>query len=497
MNLALIFNHEFLLFVFLGSILGLLVGILPGLSAVTGVSILVVFSYTMSVYNALAMIMGIYVLSCFAGAITAILINIPGTPSAIMTTLDGYKLAKKGHSKRAILTSCVYSSIGSIFGFIVLGLLAYPMSKIALNFRPLDYFLLCFIGLMTVSSLSSSSSKSKVRGSISALAGILLSLVGVDTMTGALRFTHNDSIFINGIQIIPALIGLFGFSEVIKMFVSLRENNINNNSENIKPIKERVNIFTILKHYPLAIRSSIIGVLVGALPGAGSPIASLLAYNSAKKTVKNNRVPFGDGAIEGVVASESANNALVGGALIPLLTLGIPGDAVTSIILSVFYIHGLTPGPFLFTQSSELFDVIVIAGLLSSIMILILGFIVSPVVSKIVHVKKNIMIVVVSVICVVGAYSNATNISDIAIMLMFALLGFLMNIFNYSPYALVLGLVLGKLMDSNLRRSIALVQNEENIFLMLKNMIIHPITIVLILIIFSIFFKFVRKKDNR
>ena len=471
-NILSVIDLQFILYVGLGAVLGLFVGAMPGLSAVTGVALVVSISYTWPTNQALAMIMGVYVLSCFAGAITAILMNIPGAPAAVATALDGYPLAKKGEAKKAILTAVLYSTLGSIAGLIALVLVAKPMSRIALNFSPMDYFLLSVFGLATVGSIAS---KDFIKGLMCAIIGVIISCVGIDPIMGIPRFTFGIQQLIVGIPTIPALIGLFGFSEILEQL------SIDTSKTQILRIeKQKVDIISLMSNWFLGLRSSIIGILVGILPGAGAPVASLLAYGQAKKTVKQPSAPFGDGAIEGICASESANNAVIGGALIPMLALGIPGDSVTMIILSVFLIHGLVPGPLLFTESPQLFAVIVAGGLLGCVFLLILGYSTAPLMAKVVQIPRKLLFPIILVLCSVGAYANNNSTYEIAIMIIFGVIGYYMKRNGYSPAAMVLGMVLGPLMDNNFRRAVSLAIGSDT---PLADMFFHPITIILIFLI--------------
>jgi len=469
-NLIGILNWQFVLYVGLGAVLGLLVGSLPGLSAITGVALVVSISYTWGTSQALAMIMGVYVLACFSGSVTAILMNIPGAPAAVATALDGYPLAKKGEAKKAILTSVIFSTIGSVFGIFALLFVAKPMSQIALHFSPMDYFLLSIFGLATVGSIAS---KDYLKGLLCSVMGVLFSCVGIDPIMGIPRFTFGIQQLIVGIPTIPALIGLFGLSEILEQ-LTIDETK----AEVLRIEKQKVNLQEILGKWRIGLRGSVIGTLIGILPGAGAPVASLLSYGNAKKFVKNPSVPFGEGALEGIVASESANNAVIGGALIPMLALGIPGDSVTTIILSVFYIHGLIPGPLLFTETPQLFSIIIAGGLIGCVFLLLLGYTTAPLLAKVVQVPKKILFPIILVLCCVGAYANNSSLYEVFVMLVFGVIGYYMKRNNYSPAAMVLGMVLGPLMDNNFRRAASLAIGSENPF---ANLFLHPITIILLM----------------
>ena len=468
MNIAVLFNPFFIIYVALGAVLGLLVGALPGLSAVTGVALVVSISYTWTTNDALAMIMGVYVMACFSGAVTAILMNIPGAPAAVATALDGYPLAKKGQAKKAIMTAVVYSFFGSIVGILALIFLAKPMSSLALQFSPIDYFLLAVFGLVTAGSIAS---KDLVKGLLCAAFGVLFSCVGIDPMMGMPRFTFGISHLVLGIPTIPALIGLFGLSEILEQCT------VSDAGVQVLALgKNKLEFKEIIGCWKIGVRGSIIGTLVGILPGAGAPVASLLSYSNAKNLEKHPTVPFGEGAVEGIAASESANNAVIGGALIPMLSMGIPGDSVTTIILSVFYIHGLIPGPLLFTQTPELFHVIITGGLIGCVFLLLLGYSTAPLLAKVVRIPRKTLFPVILVLCAVGAYANNGSLYEVLIMIFFGVIGYYMKRHDYSPASTVLGMVLGQLMDSNFRRAMSLSRNSDNPF---GNMFFHPITIIL------------------
>lgn len=374
-------NLNFILLVFLGAVAGLFVGAMPGLSVTMATALLVSITFTWETNNALALIMGVYVVGVFSGAITAILINIPGAPGSVATTLDGYPMAKKGCANLALKTATIYSFIGTIIGLLILAVSAKPVTKLALAFSPFHYFLLAVFGLTTVGSLTS---KNFTKGMISAALGVFISTIGMDPIMGIGRFTLGVPDLQKGIPIIAALIGLFGISEILFQISIKKEKAVL-----LNVTKDKVMLKDLLRHWFLGIRSSVIGALIGALPGAGGPVASLLAYDQAKKSTKNPEVPFGEGAVEGIVASESANNGCIGGALIPMLTLAVPGDAVTAVILSAFYIHGLRPGPLLFQESPQMFGVILAGGFIGCFMILLLGLTIGPLLSKIAIVQQK------------------------------------------------------------------------------------------------------------
>ena len=460
---------KFIFLVLLGSVAGLFVGAIPGLSVSMATALLVSITYTWQTTDALATIMGVYVVGVFSGAVSAILINIPGAPSSVVTTLDGYPMARRGDAYKALYVATIYSFVGSLFGLVALAVLTGPVSAIAIKFRPMDYFLLALFGLATVGSVTS---KNYTKGLVAAALGLIISMIGLDPLAGTPRLVFGVKELRAGVSTVPALVGLFGFSEVLSVvYHGHMKQTVQHMDKTCVSFKE------VIRHWKLALYTSAIGMLVGALPGAGGPVAAFISYNEAKRLVKNPEVPFGEGAVEGIVASESSNNACIGGALIPMLTLAVPGDAVTAIILSVFYVHGLKPGPMFIRESASSFHAILAAGFLACFILLVLGLWVAPKICRIIAVPKNILLPVVTVLCVVGSFACNNRLFDVGLMFAFGLLGFVMRLRGYPQAPLVLALVLGKTMDSNFRRAMSLAAVADQ---PLMNLFGHPITLILL-----------------
>jgi len=462
---------RFILFVFIGSVAGLFVGAIPGLSVAMATALLVSITYSWGIHDAMATVMGVYVVGVFSGAVSAILINIPGAPASVVTTLDGYPLAKRGEAYKALFYAIIYSFIGSVFGIIVLALLANPITKLAIKFQPMDYFLLALFGLTTVGSLTA---KSFSRGLVSAMIGVFLALIGVDPVVGGGRLTFGIQGLKAGIATVPALVGLFGFAEVLTI---ISEGAIDGQVTKFK--KEKISLKESLKHFWHSLWYCTLGTFVGALPGAGGPVAAYLAYGQATKLVKKPSRPFGEGAVEGIVASESANNACIGGALIPMLTLAIPGDAVTAIIMSVFLVHGMQPGPMFLKTSMSSFHSILAGGLIACVFLLLLGLLVAPRIARVINVPKKVLMPIVTVLCVIGAYACNTRLFDVGMMFFFGVLGFLLRRREFPIAPVTLGLVLGSMMDTNFRRAVSLAITQDN---MIVAMFGRPITMVLLLL---------------
>lgn len=452
--LACCLRPRFVLLCGLGSAAGLLVGAIPGLSVTMATALLVSVTYAWPAGDALAAVMGVYVVGVFSGALSAILLNIPGAPASVVTALDGYPLARRGEARRALRYAAVYSFVGSVFGLTALALLAEPISAVALRFQPMDCFLLAVCGLTAVGGLGGG----LLRGLLSAAFGIFFALIGMDPVLGTPRLTFGVAALGAGIPTVPALVGLFGFAEVLSSIGAGRAD-----APPGRIGRQRVPLRELLRELPRSLLYCLTGAAVGALPGAGGPVAAFLAYAQAKRLVRKPSRPFGEGAVEGIAASESANNACVGGALIPMLTLGVPGDAVTAVLLAVFHVHGLRPGPMFLASGAESFCAILAGGFLGSGFLLLLGLFAAPRLAGLLRVPPRLLLPVVAVLCVVGAYAAGGRLFDVGLMLFFGLLGYAMRRRGYPVAPMTLGLVLGGMMDANLRRAVSLAASAENV----------------------------------
>ncbi len=434
-----------LLLTALGSFSGVIIGALPGLSVTMATALLVSLTFSWSMKYALAMIIGVYAGGVFGGSISAVLLNIPGAPSSICTGFDGYPLARQGKAAMALGLARIGSFIGGLIGIFFLAALAPPISKIALKFGPFEYLGLITLGLITIGNLSEGSF---LKAIIAGLIGLLLSTVGMDPFYGTPRFTFGSMELLSGIGLIPSLIGFFGLSEII--FQMRRSSRRHKPVVQLGKMIPRAGLF--IKMIPVILRSSVIGAWIGALPGVGSTIASFLAYDNAKKTVKNPEVPFGEGAYEGVVAPEVANNAMIGGTMIPLLTLGIPGDAVTAVMMGAFIVHGLQPGPMMMVSNPDFFWFIVILLFLANLLFLFIGLFVTRYFLKILSIRPETLMPVVAVLCFVGAYAIRNSTFDILLMIGAGFTGYFFKTIKFPVGPVVIGLVLGAMADGELRR---------------------------------------------
>lgn len=460
----------------IGTAAGIYVGAIPGLSVTMAVSILISFTFKWPVNDALALIAGIFVGGVYGGARTAILLNIPGAPSAVATALDGYPLAQKGLAGEAIGLSTVMSVIGGLIGVAALAAAAPAIAELALLFNSRDYFLLGVIGILLVGSLSG---ESFAKGVVAGALGVLIGMVGLDPMTAEARFTMGQIDLLGGIPYIVAMIGFFGVAEALYQLRQLELPAIKQKVDRIVPAWADVR-----KHLGLGLRSAGIGTGIGALPGTGGDIAALLAYDHAKRSTKNPEVPFGQGAKEGLIAPEAANNAAVGGAFIPMLTLGIPGDAVTAIIIGALFIHGLKPGPLLLVETPHLFWFIVGNLTLANLFLLLFGLTGIRVFTRVVECPKAVLIPLILILSAVGTYAIQNNPSHIHWMLGFGIFGYFMKVYDYPVAPVILGVILGPMMDSNYRRAMIGAKDEVGTFLLA--FVTSPISLVLTLSLIAI-----------
>jgi len=450
----------------LGTFLGIYVGAIPGLSVTMAVSILISFTFSWDVNHALCLMVGIYMGGVYGGSRTAILLNMPGAPSAIATALDGYPMAQKGEAGQAIGLSTVMSVIGGFVGIIVLSIAAPFVSDFALTFQPRDYMMMAILGIMLVGSLAGDS---LAKGIFCGALGMLIGTVGLDPLTAEERFTFGVVELWNGINPVAVMIGMFGISEALTQLHHMEKAAVRQKLDKILPAWRDV-----YKYLPLSLQTSTLGVIVGALPGTGGDIAALMAYDYAKRTTKNPEVPFGQGAKEGLIAPEAANNAAVGGAYIPMLTLGIPGDAVTAVFLGALFIHGLNPGPMLLAEQPEMFWFTVGNLTLANIFVLIFGLTGIRLFTKIVECPKGVLIPLIFLLSVVGSYAINNSVTDIWWMLAFGVLGYFMKLYGFQVGPVILGVILSRLLDENWRR--AIISDQESLGMFFGNLFHSPLS---------------------
>jgi len=462
---------EMMVLVAVGTLAGIYIGAIPGLSVTMAVSILISFTFSWDINNALCLMGGIYCGGVYGGSRSAVLLNIPGAPAAVATAFDGYPLAKLGEAGQAIGLATTASVIGGFLGILALATCAPVISEFSLLFAPRDYFLLAIMGLLLVGSLSG---ESLAKGIFCGALGVFLSMVGMDTFTGMGRFTFGSIALMSGIHFVAIMIGLFGVSEALVQIHEIHVTPIKQNVARIIP-----SFGLLLKNIPLILRSALIGIWIGALPGAGGDIAALMAYGHARRSVKKPSRPFGEGAYEGVIAPETANNAAIGGDNIPMLTLGIPGDAVTAVIIGALFIHGLKPGPMLMVDTPHLFWFWVGVLTLANIFLLVFGLSGIRIFAKLVEVRKGLLLPLIIVVSVVGTYAINNSLSDVYWMLGFGVFGYVLKMYGFQMGPVILGIILGPLMEEGYRR--AMMDQHNSLAGFLTQLVVNPLSLALTL----------------
>ena len=445
-GLSYVFGVVPILTIILGVSMGIIAGATPGLSPSMGVALLVPFTYTMSPTLALILLVSIYIAANYGGSITAVTINAPGTPSSVVTAFDGYPLTKKGKPGLALGVSLVASTIGGIVGTLILIFFSGPLAKVALKFHPAEYFALAIFGLTTVASLGG---KNWIKAFIAAMFGLLLNTIGIDPISGVSRFTFGLSFLYDGFALIPALIGLFALSEIFKQL----ENGNLSSHRAADSTQEWPTIGTYWRLKFTILRSSLMGTIIGIFPGAGATIAAFISYDVSKRFSKKPE-EFGKGSLEGVAAAEGANSSSVGGALIPLLTLGIPGSASTAVLIGALMIHDLTPGPQLFISNPEIIYGLLVSLLLANVVLLGLGFFGSRLWIKVTTIPKMILFPVIFAVSIIGSFAVRNSFFDVAACLAFGAFGWLLRRYNYPVAPIVLGMVLGNIAETNFIRAV-------------------------------------------
>lgn len=446
--------NPFCLFIILvGVVLGIIFGAIPGLTGSMAVALCLPLTYKLDAITAMGLIMGIYIGGCSGGLISAILLKIPGTPSSIATTYDGYPMAARGEAGKALGVGIVYSFLGGFFSFLVLFFVAPSIARVAVRFSPIEYFSIAIFSLTMISSLSG---KSLVKGLASGFIGIMLSFIGISAVDATPRLTFGISELNAGLSLLPALIGLFAVSELINSRVSkdkievITDYKIKGFGFSMREFKDQIGNF---------IRSSLIGTGIGILPGIGGITSNLISYVTAKNSSKYPE-KFGTGIIDGIVASETANNASIGGALVPLITLGIPGDGFTAIVLGAFMVHGLTPGPLLMKNSSTLVYAIFASLIIANIMMIIVEFMGIRIFVRLLSIPKHVLMSVILVLSIVGAIGMNNRVFDAWTVLVFGFIGFGMSKLDFPMSPIILGFILGPLAEINLRRGLMMTQGS-------------------------------------
>ncbi|MBS9898977.1 tripartite tricarboxylate transporter permease [Vibrio alginolyticus] len=474
-GLSVAFTTTNILFLLIGALVGMVVGLFPGFGPAAGIAILIPMTFGLNPTTAIIMLSGIYYGSMYGGTITSILINTPGESATVASTLDGYPLAQNGRAGPALVMQAIASFVGGTLGVILICGFAPILADFASQFGPSEYFLIIMLGMLLLTTMMG---ENRLNGVISALFGFVISVVGVDSVSGAQRYTFGSPELIGGIYFVPVAIGLFGIGELLHCIYTGQHKRSNERLEFSFRSKD---FWPTAKDYIESkwtfLRGSVIGFVAGVLPGSGATIGSILAYSVEKKVAKEPE-KFGKGEMRGLVAPETANNAASAGAMVPLISLGIPGSGATAVLLGTLMMWGLQPGPMLIDTNPELVWGLVASMYMGNMILVALSIVAIPIFVKFLDVPYRLVVPVIVILCVVGAYAMNNSIIETSMLLIMGIIGFGMKVYGYSPAATVLALVLGGMAESNFLQSLIISQGSLSIF------VERPISLVLTLVMF-------------
>ncbi|OLN22109.1 transporter [Domibacillus antri] len=469
----------------IGVSIGMLVGILPGLGPVSGTALLIPVTFGLEPVTAIIMLSGIYYGSMYGGTITSVLINTPGESASVITCIDGHQLAKQGRAGTALGVAAIGSFVGGIVAVLGLTFLGPLLAQFGTRFGPPEYFTLMLLGLLMLVGLMG---KSLIRGLIAAIFGLTLSLIGMDPASGAIRFTFGQPELLGGIDFTVLAIGLFGISEILS--------NAGNPTKMEKPAKIQGLLPKREELLPTSMsigRGTVLGFLIGLIPGSNAAISSLMSYSLEKKRAKDPS-RFGNGAIEGVAGPETANNAHSGASLIPLFTLGLPSSPTIAVILGAFIVHGLTPGPALFTSNPDFIWAIIASMFIGNLVLLIFNLPLAGVWAKVALIPYQLLFPILLLVCCVGTYTINNSLWDVGIMVLFGIIGYFMKKFDFPIAATVLTFVLGAQLETSLIQSLAISQN--GILTLFLRPISGTLSVLCILILILSIFSAMKKKRS-
>jgi len=452
LGIDVVFVPSTLLLIFFGTVIGVIFGALPGVSASMAVVLGLTFTYGLDPVTSIAFLVAVYCSAITGGGITAILFKIPGTPSSAPTTFDGHPMAQNGQPMKALSISLIVSSIGGIGAAILMVLITPQLSSAALKFGPSELFAISFMGLSVLTALDEGN---VIKTLISGLMGLWLATIGMDPIEGFARFTWGNSTLLSGIEMIPVMIGMFAITEVLK---ETKDRSKLENIKEAKGIKEKDGIISAKELWQMRgtiTRSGLIGTIVGILPGAGATIAAFLSYTTEVKVSKHPE-RYGKGEARGIAASETANNAATGGSMVPLLSLGIPGGNAAAIMMSALVMKGVQMGPLLLQRQPQYMGAVFISMMITNIVMVFVSFAVAKVFSKILSIPYSVLGTVIVLLACIGSYALSSSTGDVVLMMIAGIFGYFFSKYGFNNPALILGLVLGGMIESNLRRAIML-----------------------------------------
>ena len=456
-----------LAFAFVGCVLGTLIGVLPGLGPAAGTAILIPLTFKLDATGAIIMLSAIYYGAMYGGTITSVLINVPGEAASVVTCIDGYQMARQGRAGTALGISAIGSFVGGVFATIALTVVAPPLARFALSFGPPEFFCLMLLGLCLVTGLAG---RSLLAALLMTVVGLLLALIGIDPVRGAPRFTFGIAELYDGIGFIPVVMGLFGVAEILITLETPARQMLETKLKGLLPSRAEA-----IRASGAIGRGTLVGFFLGLIPGVGAIIPTFMAYVLEKKISKAPD-EFGKGAIEGVAAPETANNAYANASMIPLLVLGVPSSPTIAVLMGAFIINGLTPGPFLFKEQPELVWAIIASFFIGNVMLLILNLPLVGLWAKVLKIRYQYLCVGTLIFCIVGAYSLKGSAFDVGVMLVFGVIGSLLRKLNMPLAPAVLALILGPFMEKSLRTSLEISGGDFTIF------VTRPIALTLLVI---------------
>jgi putative tricarboxylic transport membrane protein len=430
--------------------LGIIIGMLPGLTATMGVALLTTLTFSMAANDAILTLICMYIGSIYGGSRSAILLNIPGTPANAAATVDGYPLAMRGEAGHAIGIATTGSFLGSVIGMFALALFAPLIGSVALSFQSYEFFWFTIFGIVICGNLTAP--KDPLKGWIAGFIGLFVAMIGMEGIHAYVRFSFGSTNLSGGISLIPAMVGAFGFAEIISVMRFTRFEVVKTKIGKVIPKWKEV-----FRYWKTIIRSGIVGTIIGAVPGVGEDIAAWVSYDLAKRSAKpEDREQFGKGSIEGLLAAETGNNSCVPGAILPVLTLAIPGSAPAAVLLGAMLIHGVRPGPLIMVEFPTFIYEVVAMVLLATLAMYVLGLSMVRSLVKVLLIPRQKLMPVVFVLCVVGSFALQARLFDVGIMIVFGILGFILREMEYPMAPMVLGIILGDMLDKNLRRALVL-----------------------------------------
>ncbi|HLS27705.1 MAG TPA: tripartite tricarboxylate transporter permease [Opitutales bacterium] len=462
-------NPITLFHVFWATLLGISIGILPGLTATLALTLMTTLTLRMNPESAILVLICIYVGTIYGGSRTAILLNIPGTPASAATTLDGFPLAQAGMAGKAMGIATSGSVLGTIIGMIGLAIFAPALGELALGFQSYEFFWLALFGVVISGRLTAL--EDPIKGWLAGFIGLLIAMVGQESLTGYSRFSYNSAELTGGFALLPVMVGIFGLAEILVVMKTPMYRVAKSTSDSVIP-----KIRDVVRYWRTILRSGLTGTFTGLVPGVGEDMGAWVSYALTRNASKEKE-KFGKGSVEGLMAAEAGNSAAVPGSIIPVLTLAVPGSAPAAVLLAALYIHGVQPGPMIMEHSPHFVFNIVAMIFLASIAILVLGLLLTKPMIYILRVPRDRLMPVIVVLCTVGSFAVASRVFDIYIMLIFGVIGFILREMKYPMAPLILGVVLGPILDENLRRSLNLSDGDLTPFFT------RPISLILCLAI--------------